>query len=80
MSLFNFLKEINAIFCNSMNILKQKTKEFDEEITARCAENTVELVKRTQKAEQELKELGFENVEKAHEYIQNVYTKVTKKK
>lgn len=80
MGLFSFIKDLNKFLCSEISIAKQKAKEFDEEVTARCAENTVELVKRTKKAEQDLKDLGFENVTEAHEYIQSVYNGITKKK
>lgn len=79
MGLFSFIKDLNSFFCSGMSTASQKAKEVNEEVTARCSENTLELVKRTKNVEEELKKLGLESIEEANEYILNC-GKPTKKK
>lgn len=69
MGLFSFIKDLNTVLCNGISVAAKKSEEFNEEVTARCAENTLECTKRVQIAEQQLKELGFENIEEAEKFI-----------
>lgn len=50
-------------------------KKIDEDVTARCAENSLELEKRNLAVEQELKELGLDSIEEAEQFIRTLQLK-----
>lgn len=57
----------------------EKLKAFligvDEGVTARCAENSLELEKRNLAVEQELQELGLDDIEEAEHFIRTLQRK-----
>ena len=71
MRLFSFIRDLSETISNGMSITAQKSKQFDNEITARVIESELDCKRRAKKAVEAMHEEGLTdfNIQEAYDEV-----------
>ena len=75
MRLFSFIRDLSETISNGMSITAQKSKQFDNEVTAKCMESELDCKRRVKKAIEKMHEEELNNIN-----INEIYEQIYKRK